>query len=122
MSEDGAGRHAAFDRIVLGDSDGQEHGMLAERNADVDIALEFRLSETELVQRLTANIQEVAGSPQPVNRGEEPAHSRLCQRVVLTRPGIVMLRRNIFPVGPFGRASTNQICRGYLYAATRSLT
>lgn len=29
------------------------HGMLAERNADVDVAVEFRLSEPELVQRLT---------------------------------------------------------------------
>ena len=29
------------------------HGMLAEQGADVDIALEFRLSEPDLVQRLT---------------------------------------------------------------------
>ena len=31
-------------------------------------------------------------------------------------------RRNSFPVGPVGRLSTNQIRRGYLYAATRPLT
>src|ERR1700743_722802 len=44
-----------------------------------------------------------------------------CYRV-LSVAGTVMSRFWTFPVGPLGSASTSQTRRGYLYAATRSLT
>src|SRR6266536_3377861 len=40
----------------------------------------------------------------------------------VTSGGTAICRLRTLPVGPLGRASTSQTCRGYLYAATWALT